>query len=165
MASKPFAVGVRIEHPQTLIDRAQYGSFAGHAALPPADYKLSVQTPDQRGAYTFCMCPGGEVINASSEEGRLNLNGMSRHARDGENANSALLVGVQPADFGGPLEGIEFQRGMEEAAYAVGGFHAPCQRVEDFLLQTTDAKASARYSPAAAPAPCPPLSTASSRPS
>ncbi len=133
MASKPFAVGVRIEHPQTLIDRAQYGSFAGHAALPPADYKLSVQTPDQRGAYTFCMCPGGEVINASSEEGRLNLNGMSRHARDGANANSALLVGVQPADFGGPLEGIEFQRGMEEAAYAVGGFHAPCQRVEDFL--------------------------------
>ncbi len=135
LASKPFAVGVRIEHPQALIDRAQYGGFAGNPALPPADYKLNVQTPGRRGAYTFCMCPGGEVINASSEEGLLNINGMSRHARNGANANAALLVGVRPDDFGGPLEGIEMQRQIERAAYAAAGsYRAPCQRVEDFLI-------------------------------
>lgn len=133
LAAKPFAVGVRIEHPQALIDRAQYGGFAGHPGLPPADYKLNVKTPDRRGVYTFCMCPGGEVINASSEEGRLNLNGMSAHARGGTNANAALLVGVRPDDFGGPMDGIAFQRRIEEAAYAIGGYHAPCQRAEDFL--------------------------------
>ena len=121
MDAKPFAVGVRIEHPQPLIDTAQYGSSAGHPALPPADYKLNVRTPDGRGVYTFCMCPGGTVINASSEENHLNLNGMSRHARDGANANAALLVGVKPADFGGPLEGIALQRRIEEAAFAIGG--------------------------------------------
>ncbi len=133
LAAKPFAVGVRIEHPQALINKAQYGNFADHPALPPADYKLNAKTPDGRGVYTFCMCPGGEVMNASSEEGRLNLNGMSAHARDGENANAALLVGVRPDDFGGPLDGIAFQRRIEEAAYAIAGYSAPCQRVEDFL--------------------------------
>jgi len=133
LGSKPFAVGVRIEHPQALIDQAQYGGFAGHPALPPAEYKLNVKTPDGRGVYTFCMCPGGEVINASSETGRLNLNGMSLHARGGGNANAALLVGVRPSDFGNPLDGIEFQRKVEEAAFAIGGFSAPCQRAEDFL--------------------------------
>jgi len=134
LAAKPFAVGVRIEHPQIMIDQSQYGGFAGQPALPPATYKLNVKTPDHRGVYTFCMCPGGEVINASSEAGRLNINGMSRHARDGRNANAALLVGVQPADFGTPLQGIAFQRGIEEAAFAIaGGYQAPCQRVEDFL--------------------------------
>ncbi len=133
MAAKPFAVGVRIEHPQAMIDQAQYGGFAGHPALPPADYKLNAKTPDGRGVYTFCMCPGGEVMNASSEAGRLNINGMSRHARNGVNANAALLVGVKPEDFGTPLQGLALQRQIEEAAYAIGGYHAPCQRVEDFL--------------------------------
>ena len=134
MESKPFAIGVRVEHPQAVIDKAQYGGFAGHASLPPADYKLSVSTPDRRGVYTFCMCPGGTVINASSEAGRLNLNGMSLRARDGENANAALLVGVKPADFAGPLDGIRLQRQIEEAAYAMAGhYQAPCQRVEDFF--------------------------------
>jgi hypothetical protein len=149
MESKPFAVGVRIEHPQALIDGAQYGGFAGQPALPPADYKLNIRTPDGRGAYTFCMCPGGEVINASSEEGRLNLNGMSFRARGGENANAALLVGVKPSDFGGPMEGIAFQRKIEEAAFSVnGGYLAPCQRAE-------------KYGPATARAPCRATSRAS----
>ena len=156
LAPKPFAVGVRIEHPQPLINQAQYGGFAGHAALPPADYKLNVPTPDGRGVYTFCMCPGGEVMNASSEEGCLNINGMSRHARDGENANAALLVGVRPGDFGGPLDGIAFQRRIEEAAFAVaGGYQAPCQRVEDFLLCRPSRGFGAvrpSYRPAAVPA-------------
>jgi uncharacterized protein len=134
LAAKPFAVGVRIEHPQEMIDRSQYGLLAGQPALPHAEYKLNVQTPDGRGVYTFCMCPGGTVMNASSEEGRLNINGMSSHARDGQNANSALLVGVRPEDFGSPLDGIEFQRRIEEAAFAIGGgYQAPCQRVEDFM--------------------------------
>ncbi len=137
MERKPFAAGVRIEHRQAAIDRAQYGAAAGHPALPPADYKLNVKTPDGRGAYTFCMCPGGRVINASSEEGLLNVNGMSLHARDGENANAALLVGVKPEDFGGegPLAGVEWQRALERAAFQAGGggYRAPCQRVADFL--------------------------------
>ena len=137
MERKPFAVGVRVEHRQEVIDRAQYGRFAGHPALPPADYKLNVPTPDGRGAYTFCMCPGGRVINASSEPGLLNVNGMSLHARDGENANAALLVGVAPNDYPGegPLAGVEWQRSLERAAFAAGGGGciAPCQRVADFL--------------------------------
>jgi uncharacterized FAD-dependent dehydrogenase len=136
MAQKPFAVGVRIEHPQLLIDRAQYGRMAGSAGLPPAAYKLNVLTPDSRGAYTFCMCPGGQVMNASSEPGMLNVNGMSLHARNAENANAALLVGVKPADFGAddPLAGIELQRRIERAAFQLGGgYCAPCQRVDDFL--------------------------------
>ena len=133
MAAKPFAIGVRIEHPQAMINRAQYGSFAEHPALPPADYKLNAKTPDGRGVYTFCMCPGGEVMNASSEAGYLNLNGMSRHARDGSNANAALLVGVKPDDFSTPLGGIALQRTIEKAAFTACGYHAPCQRVEDFL--------------------------------
>jgi len=99
MEQKPFSVGARIEHSQKAIDRAQYGRFAGHPALGPADYKLAVHLPNGRGVYTFCMCPGGQVVAAASEEGRLVTNGMSRFARNGENANSALLVGVTPADF------------------------------------------------------------------
>ena len=156
LAAKPFSMGVRIEHPQGLIDKAQYGSYLGHPALPHADYKLNVKTPDGRGAYTFCMCPGGEVINASSEEGRLNINGMSRHARGGRNANSALLVGVRPEDFGGPMEGIAFQRTIEEAAFRIaGGFQAPCQRVEDFMLGRPSRKfgeVKPSYLPGAVPA-------------
>ena len=138
MQQKPFAMGVRVEHPQAMIDRAQYGTAAGLPGLPPADYKLNVPTPDGRGAYTFCMCPGGQVINASSEPEALNVNGMSLHARAGENANAALLVGVRPEDFGSddPLAGIALQRAIERAAFRMGGgYAAPCQRVEDFLAR------------------------------
>ena len=137
MAQKPFAVGVRIEHPRALIDRAQYGRFAGHPALGAASYKLVCHTPDDRGVYTFCMCPGGNVIAAASEEDGAVTNGMSLHARDGENSNAALLVGVRTADFGSEdsLAGIAFQRAIEQAAFRAGGgaFRAPAQRVEDFL--------------------------------
>ena len=137
MQQKPFAIGVRIEHLQRDIDRAQYGPSAGHPALPPAEYKLNAPTPDGRGVYTFCMCPGGRVINASSEPGGVNVNGMSRHARDGRNANAAVLVGVRPDDFGGehPLAGVYLQRRIEQAAFrcAGGALRAPCQRVGDFL--------------------------------
>ena len=139
MEAKPFAVGARIEHPQRLIDEAQYGKFAGHPALGAADYKMAVHLKDGRGVYTFCMCPGGTVVAAASEPGRLVTNGMSEFARGGENANSALLVNVGPEDFGaeGPLAGVEFQRRLEEKAFGLGGgdFHAPAQRMEDFLAR------------------------------
>lgn len=137
MQPKPFSVGARIEHPQELINRAQYGHFAQHPALGAADYKLAVHLPSGRGVYTFCMCPGGQVVAAASEEGRLVTNGMSNFARDGENANAALLVGIGPEDFGsdGPLAGVTFQRKLEEKAFRLGGggYAAPVQRVEDFL--------------------------------
>ena len=141
MEQKPFSVGVRIEHCQAAINRAQYGDAAAHPALGAADYKLAVHLPGGRSAYTFCMCPGGEVVCAASEEGGVVVNGMSRFARDGENANSALLVGVGPDDFGSdhPLAGVELQRRMERAAYkaarAAGGapYAAPAQTVGDFL--------------------------------
>ena len=136
MGQKAFAVGARIEHPQSLIDRAQYGAAAGHPALGAADYKLAVHLENGRGVYTFCMCPGGQVVAAASEPGRVVTNGMSYYARDGANANSALLVGVNPADFGSahPLAGLAFQRKIEERAYALsGGYQAPAQRVGDFL--------------------------------
>lgn len=137
MTQKPFAIGVRIEHPQAMINRSQYGRFASHPALGAADYKLAYHTPDGRGVYTFCMCPGGEVIAAASETGCLAVNGMSYHARGGCNANSALLTGIQTNDFGSdhPLAGIELQRRIEKAAYAAGGcsYRAPAQLVGDFL--------------------------------
>ena len=137
MVQKPFAMGVRIEHPQKMIDRSQYGRFAGHPALRAAEYKLAVRTPDGRGCYTFCMCPGGEVIAAASQPGGVAVNGMSYHARAGENANAAVLVGVRPEDFGDdhPLAGFVLQRSVEQAAYRLGGggFKAPAQRLEDFL--------------------------------
>lgn len=122
MARKPFAVGVRIEHPQSLVNEAQYGPAAGHPALGAADYKLAVKTADGRGVYSFCMCPGGEVVAAASEEGLLCVNGMSRHARAGANANAALLVEVRPDDLPGddPLEGVAFQRQLERNAYLLG---------------------------------------------
>lgn len=140
MEPKPFSVGARIEHPQQLIDRAQYGKkFAGNPHLGAADYNLAVHLKNGRGVYTFCMCPGGKVVAAASEENRLATNGMSNFARDGENANSALLVGVAPKDFGGegPLAGVYFQRRLEEKAFTLGGgnYRAPVQRVEDFLLK------------------------------
>ena len=137
MERKPFSIGARIEHAQTLVNRAQYGAAASHPALGAADYKLSCHLPDGRAAYTFCMCPGGQVVAAASESGRVVVNGMSRFARDGENANSALLVSVNPEDFGGddPLSGVRFQRKWEQAAFAAGGgdYRAPAQTVGDFL--------------------------------
>ena len=138
MEQKPFAVGVRIEHPREMIDKSQYGPAAGHPALGAADYKLSCTPDGGRGVYTFCMCPGGVVIAAASEEGGVAVNGMSEHARDARNSNSALLVGVTPADFGSdhPLAGFYLQRKMEQAAYVLGGcnYHAPAQLVGDFLV-------------------------------
>ncbi len=137
MEQKSFAMGVRIEHPRELIDRSQYGSFAGHPALGAASYKLACHTRDERGVYTFCMCPGGHVIAAASQEGGVVTNGMSYHARDAENSNAALLVGVRPSDFGDdhPLAGFIMQREIERAAFRAGGgnYRAPAQRVEDFL--------------------------------
>ncbi|MBQ9859319.1 MAG: FAD-dependent oxidoreductase [Clostridia bacterium] len=137
MEQKPFAVGVRIEHPRTMIDASQYGGAAGHPALGAADYKLSCRPDGGRGVFTFCMCPGGVVIAAASEEGGVVVNGMSEHARDAVNSNSALLVGVEPTDFGSshPLAGFDFQRKMEQAAYRLGGsdYRAPAQLVGDFL--------------------------------
>jgi uncharacterized protein len=137
LMQKPFSIGVRIEHDQRMVDRAQYGSAAGHPSLGAAEYKLSCQLPSGRGVYTFCMCPGGWVVAATSEDGGVVTNGMSRFAREGDNANSALLVGVTPADFGGehPLAGVRFQRRWEKAAFELGGrnFHAPAQLMGDFL--------------------------------
>lgn len=137
MSQKNFAIGMRIEHLRKDIDRAMYGDFAGHPALKAADYKLAVHLPDGRAAYTFCMCPGGEVVAASSEEGRLAVNGMSCFARDDVNSNSALLVNVTPDDFGSehPLAGMYFQRNIEEKAYIAGGsdYSAPVILVGDFL--------------------------------
>lgn len=137
LAPKAFSLGARVEHPATLIDRAQYGSFAGHPALGAADYKLSCHLPDGRGVYTFCMCPGGTVTGAASEPGGVVTNGMSAWRRDGKNSNAALLVGITPEDFGSdsPLAGIALQREIEQAAYRAGGgaYKAPAQRVEDFL--------------------------------
>ncbi|MGI6217871.1 MAG: NAD(P)/FAD-dependent oxidoreductase [Coriobacteriales bacterium] len=137
MQRKPFAVGARIEHRQSQIDRAQYGKFAGHPALGAAEYKLSCHLKSGRSVYSFCMCPGGEVVAAASEPNRLVVNGMSRHARDGANAHSALLVTVTPGDFSGtdPLAGVEFQRKLESRAFELGGssYRAPAQMVGDFL--------------------------------
>lgn len=137
MSSKPFAVGVRIEHPRELIDRGRYGVFAGHPALGAADYKLVSHGRGVRSAYTFCMCPGGVVVPAASEEEMTVTNGMSRFARDGENSNSALLVGVTQKDFGSehPLAGMNFQRRIERAAYKAGGggYAAPVQLVGDLV--------------------------------
>ncbi len=132
MDAKPFAMGVRIEHSQRLVDMAQYGKY--DPVLPPADYKL-VKHLDNNTAYTFCMCPGGFVVAAASEEGRVVTNGMSYKDRAGENANAALLVTVNPEEFpfDGPLGGMYWQRKVEEAAFAVGGYHAPAQKVGDFL--------------------------------
>ncbi len=134
---KPFAVGVRIEHPREMIDRSQYGRFASHPALKAADYKLHCRVGDGRGVYSFCMCPGGVVIAAASEEGGVCVNGMSEFARDAVNSNSALLVGIGPEDMNGdhPLAGIVLQRQMEQAAFRLGGgnYRAPAQTVGDFL--------------------------------
>lgn len=157
---KPFSMGVRIEHPQSLINRAQYGAAAKHTALGAADYKMAVRVPARadatsenatRGVYTFCMCPGGEVVAAASEEGGVVVNGMSRFARDGENSNSALLADVRPDDLPGDdvMEGVRLQREVEHAAFELarrnGGvpYAAPAQTVGDFLSGATSSSGQA----------------------
>ena len=132
MEAKPFAVGLRVQHPQKMIDLAQYGTPA--VSLPPANYKLTATTSKNRSVYTFCMCPGGYVVNASSEDKRLVVNGMSNHKRDTENANSAVVTSISPDDFGrDPLAGIEFQRRLEEKAYQLGNGKIPIQLWKDYL--------------------------------
>lgn len=134
LEAKAFAVGVRIQHPQEQINLIQYG-IARPENLPAADYKLTAKAKDGRGVYSFCMCPGGQVVNASSEEERLCVNGMSVSARDGINANAALIVQVFPEDFGeegGIFAGMAFQRRLEEAAYAAAGGQIPVQLLDDF---------------------------------
>ena len=137
MEAKAFAIGVRVEHPQALIDKAQYGDFAGHPQLGVADYALVYHTEDRkRAAYSFCMCPGGQVVAAASEKGGVVVNGMSLYQRDSGIANSALVVNVTPEDFGTePLAGVAFQRKYEELAFMAGGnnYKAPAQSVQSFL--------------------------------
>ena len=139
MEPKPFSMGVRIEHRQALVNESQYGPMAQTGLLPPADYKLNVHLPGGGSAYTFCMCPGGQVVAAASEPGRVVTNGMSNAARDGENANAALLVTLQPADFPDrdTLGGMRWQRALEARCFEAGGgnYRAPAQLVGDFLAR------------------------------
>ncbi|MCI9436790.1 MAG: FAD-dependent oxidoreductase [Lachnospiraceae bacterium] len=136
MEAKAFAVGLRVEHPQTMINESQYGS-PQTGSLGAAPYKVTAKARNGRGVYSFCMCPGGYVVNASSEEGHLAVNGMSYSGRDGENANSAIIVTVTPRDFGSedPLAGVAFQRELERRAYEAGGGKIPVQRYGDFKRQ------------------------------
>ena len=157
MAPKPFAIGVRIEHAQAALSEAQFGP--AWERLPAADYKLACHLPTGRSAFPFCVCPGGQVVAAASEEGRLVTNGMSCRARDGANINGGFLVGVSPADFGSehPLAGVEFQRRWEAAAYTLGGggFRAPAQTVADFLARrpsTALGRITPTYRPGVTPA-------------
>jgi len=144
IVQKPFSVGVRIEHPANLVNKAQYGTFAGHPSLPAAYYKLAVHLKNGRSVYTFCMCPGGYVVAAASEENMLVTNGMSENKQDGINSNSAVLVNVNPSDFGSehPLAGIDFQRNIERKTFELGGsnYHAPVQTVGDFLKDRFSSK-------------------------
>ena len=141
---KPFAIGARIEHPQELINKSQYKEFYNHPRLGAADYRLIEHTSNGRTAYTFCMCPGGSVIASASNEGQVVTNGMSEHARDKDNANSAFLVNVVPEDFGSdhPLAGVHFQEKYERLAYELGGknYNAPVQLVGDFLNDRVSTK-------------------------
>lgn len=155
---KPFSIGVRIEHPQKMINESQYGTFASHPRLGAADYKLVHHCENGRSAYSFCMCPGGTVVAAASEEGGVVTNGMSEHARDKENANSAMLVGVGPEDFESdhPLAGMYYQRKWEQKAFVEGGsnYCAPAQLVGDFLQDipsTTLGKVAPSYKPGVNP--------------
>ncbi len=147
LSQKAFSIGVRIEHVQRVVNRAQYGAAAGHPALGAAEYKLSHHLRSGRSVYTFCMCPGGEVVAAASEPGGVVTNGMSRFAREGANANAAFLVNVGPGDFGSsdPLAGVEFQRRWERAAYQLGGrdFRAPAQLLGDFMQGVPSSEAGA----------------------
>ena len=144
ISQKPFAIGVRIEHPQFMIDENQYGKFAGHPRLKAADYRLTYTTKSGRPVYSFCMCPGGVVVAAASEENTVVTNGMSEFARDKENANSAIVVGVNTTDFSSdhPLAGVEFQRKYEQLAFKVAGsnYNAPVQLVGDLLKDKNSTK-------------------------
>ena len=134
--AKPFSIGFRVEHPQTTIDRCRFGDRAGHKLLGAADYKLVHHCQNNRSVYSFCMCPGGLVVAAASEPGRVVTNGMSQYSRNERNANSGIVVGITPEDYPGhPLAGIEFQRRLEERAFELGGgtYNAPGQLVGDFL--------------------------------
>jgi uncharacterized FAD-dependent dehydrogenase len=144
MEPKPFSVGFRIEHPQSIVDRARFGPNAGHPLLGAADYKLVHHAKNGRSVYSFCMCPGGTVVAATSEAGRVVTNGMSQYSRNERNANAGIVVGITPQDYRqdghsdgpvNPLDGIAFQRTLESRAYALGGanYDAPGQRVGDFL--------------------------------
>ena len=157
--AKPFSIGFRIEHPQHLIDAARYGRYAGNPQLGAADYKLVHHCRNGRSAYSFCMCPGGQVVAATSEEGRVVTNGMSHYSRADHNANAGIVVGITPADFGSehPLAGIALQRELESRAFVLGGgnYNAPVQRVEDFLAaRPSTALGSVRpsYTPGVTPA-------------
>ena len=161
---KPFSVGVRIEHPQPLIDQARWGDMAGHPRLGAAEYKLVHHASNGRCVYSFCMCPGGFVVGATSEEGRVVTNGMSQHSRNERNANSGLVVTLEPEDLapyercpGDPLAGVALQRDLEQRAFVLGGetYAAPAQRLEDFLAQrpsTHLGEIEASYQPGVAPA-------------
>ena len=137
MEPKPFSIGFRIEHPQHLIDRCRYGEHAGHKLLGAADYRVVHHCKNDRSVYSFCMCPGGLVVAATSEIGKVVTNGMSQYSRNERNANSGLVVGITPADFPSnhPLAGIELQRQLETQAFRLGGenYYAPAQLVGDFL--------------------------------
>ncbi len=136
MEAKPFSIGFRIEHPQSLIDKARLGKYAGHPKLGAADYKLVHHAKNGRSVYSFCMCPGGTVVAATSEPGRVVTNGMSQYSRNERNANSGIVVGITPDDYpGGPLAGIELQERLEAHAYVLGGsnYEAPAQLVGDFV--------------------------------
>ena len=151
MVRKPFSVGARIEHPQSLINKSQYGKFATANGIPAAEYHLNTKLSDGRGAYTFCMCPGGQVVGAASRKNAVCTNGMSPFARDGENANAALLIDVRVEDFPDehPLSGYALQRVWEEKAYRAGGgnYKAPCQRVEDLLKNKDSANTGSLVNP------------------
>ena len=162
MEAKPFSVGFRVEHPQSLIDRARYGRLAGHHLLGAADYRLVHHARNGRSVYSFCMCPGGTVVAATSEPGHVVTNGMSQYSRAERNANAGIVVGITPQDYarrpdarhGGrvhPLDGIEFQQTLERRAYELGegDYHAPAQLVGDFLEGTglVDVRQSAAFIP------------------
>ena len=135
MSAKPFAVGIRIQHKQSMIDQSQYGT--NDSGLEPASYKLTYKASNSRGVYTFCMCPGGYVVNASSEEGMLAINGMSNQIRESDNANSAVIVTISPKDYGeNPLDGIKFQRELEEKAYKLSNGKIPVQLFSDYKNNT-----------------------------
>src|SRR4029077_4370647 len=140
MDAKPFSIGFRIEHPQSLIDRARFGPNAGHPLLGAADYKLVHHASNGRSVYSFCMCPGGTVVAATSEPNRVVTNGMSQYSRNERNANAGIVVGIEPAtDFpGGRLPGVELQERLESLAFTLGGsdYCAPGQLVGDFIRDT-----------------------------
>ena len=136
MISKPFAVGIRIQHPQDMIDKFQYGKYSSY--LPVSSYKLTYTAKDKKGVYSFCMCPGGYVVNSSSEEKCLAINGMSNYNRDSLNANSAIVVTIDKEDYGENLfDGINFQRELEKKAYFYGNGKIPIQLLKDFISNKT----------------------------